>query len=87
MGIDQLLNLTGAGPKDRAKLKQLEREFGREGVMEILLAMLRSSLPDFGPPVPGLPQGPVPPRPGGPGGKAGRKPRTDDDDPEQFDLF
>lgn len=87
MGLDQLLSNIGAGPKDRAKLKQLEREVGREGVMEILLAMLRSSLPDFGPPVPGLPHGPVPPRPGGAGGKAKRKPRTDDDDPEQFDLF
>jgi len=87
MGLDGLLNITGASPKERAHLRQLEREVGREGVMEILLAMLRNGLPDFGPPSPGRPKGPVPAGPGGVSGKAGREPRKDDDEPEQFDLF
>jgi hypothetical protein len=86
MGVDRVLKMAGIVGKERAQFKQLERELGREGAAEVLVEMLRKTLPDFaGGPLPGFdpapkgfptPGGRIPiglPKPGAAKGKSGGK--------------
>ena len=91
MGVEQLLKMAGVSAKERARLKAIERDLGRGAVIDIVLTMLRNTLPDFGLGGPSGPRpGPGSPGPGRSTGKAKGQPRRGsgpDDDPEQFDLF
>ena len=91
MGVEQLLKMAGVSAKERARLKAIERDLGRGAVIDIVLTMLRNTLPDFGLGGPSGPRpGPGSPGPGRSRGKAKGRPRRGsgrDDDPEQFDLF
>ena len=103
MGIDGILKTAGIGAKERAEFKRIERQFGREHLIETLIEMMHLNPPDFpgglmpdlGPtprrfPVPVGRTPSDPPKPGRTKGKArGRQqaPGNPDDDPEQLDLF
>jgi tetratricopeptide (TPR) repeat protein len=49
LGIERLLDMAGVSRAERKRFKQMERELGRDGVLDVLMGMLRASLPDFDP--------------------------------------
>jgi hypothetical protein len=95
MDIDQILKISGFSAAERRRFKDLERQLGREAVIDSIVQMMRQqtqgAAPSSGDPGPG-PRGPS-----GPGHTPRNPPRPtpkgpDDSDPdepppEQLDLF
>jgi cellulose synthase operon protein C len=75
LGIDRLLEMAGASRQERAEIKRLERELGRDGAIDVLTRMLRDRLPDFAPQGGGSPGRRQEPGRGAPqgGGSPGRR--------------
>jgi hypothetical protein len=87
IGLDAFLNIIRLPPEARQGLKEVERQVGREALIDMLRASLDSSLLDM-PDLPPLPFGPPVRKPRAGSGK--NKPRrTEDDDDflDQLDLF
>lgn len=75
MGVDRLLDMMGLSGKERKQFKALERQEGRAAVIDLLMDLMRETLPDFanGPlpsllndPLPGPLPSPKPPSGGSP---------------------
>lgn len=87
IGLDAFFEMIHLPPEARRGLKEVEREFGRDGLIDMLRASLGGS--PFGlPDLPPLPFGPPVRKPRTGKGKEGERRAQDDDDHlDQLDLF
>lgn len=82
MGLDGLFNMLGLDPKLKRQFQEIERELGIDGLVDALRALIGEKLSGFGPPP--LPMPGSKPKPS----KPPKKTRgSDEDPPDQLDLF
>jgi tetratricopeptide (TPR) repeat protein len=87
IGLDAFLDMIRLTPEVRRGLEEVERQVGREALIDMLRASLEGSLPDI-PDLPPLPFGPPVRKPrAGNGKKTPRRTEDGDDFLDQLDLF
>ena len=85
MGLDGLFNMLGLDPKLKRQFQEIKRELGTDGLVDALKVLIGEKLSGLGlPPLPRPAGKPKPPKPS----KPTKKTRgSDEDPPDQLDLF
>jgi hypothetical protein len=85
MGLDGLFNMLGLDPKLKRQFQEIKRELGTDGLVDALKVLIGEKLNGLGlPTLPRPPRTPKPPKPS----KPKKKTRgSDEDPPDQMDLF
>ncbi len=89
-GLDGLISMLGLDPLLKDQMRQIERELGADGLVDLLKAMAGGRLPLPPGPLPGPRPGPrrgTGPKPAAPKGAKSPQAPEDDDTPDQLDLF